>query len=719
MSQKTSPQRPFAIAAALALLPCLALAICVHRWGTTLPFIDQWDTPGLLFIRHLRGQLVWENFFAQHNEARKAFSSVVWMALGWQGWNVRVEMYLALALSYASVLVYFALCWRARLGSVFAPCVLTVLAAIVLLNPTGLRGELSAWLWGVNSENTIILAALLLGIATNVFVHRWWLRYALVAALCLVATYTFASGLALWVLLSPRLYGRMRSPERPRDLRAWLPDLAYVTLFIVVVATYFHGYFRPPDHPSMLDSLRMPFVTAEFYCAWFGAPLTPQLHDPHAAAAVGAVALAAWLVCVALVLRRRMWSSAAPFLILSTYALLAAAAVALGRATEGTGAAIAPRYVVHVATFWMGLNGLLWCCVRSTPRVGTMARTATLLATGLVAVEAPLVLQHWRQVYPRLTRDFYQSTRRGEAALQFVNLIEDNPDIYNIFPNGPIIVPRFRELVANGVLDVTLAPYEEALALAPEPVALDDDLRLEYTAGLVRIQGVLPRAAAPGGPLAGFTHVLLRAEQGDTAQFFAVFPMLCFESYASATAPVIDACASTRELEDGPYTVRIFVIDLDAERLIATDATTGFRKGPVRLEDTLDATTLDIQDGPTQGSLDTLNGAPLALDRVQSIPASAPLVLTGWMIDGEGPRLAERLFVRIGERLFPAHYHMPRADVARALRDDSLTACGFRCEVEPTLLPGRGPWTVQVVLETSAGSYVSHPAVATVELAAD
>src|SRR5437870_2689086 len=94
------------------------------------------------------------------------------------------------------------------------------------------------------------------------------------------ASFSYLNGLLVWPIGALLLL--FAEPRRPRYalLVIWLLVGAAVT------ATYFHGYTKPPQHPSLLFFARAPFSAIAYVLAAGGGALTATR---DAAIAVGAV----------------------------------------------------------------------------------------------------------------------------------------------------------------------------------------------------------------------------------------------------------------------------------------------------------------------------------------------------------------------------------------------------------------------------------------------
>jgi hypothetical protein len=716
-----SQRRPWTVLglAVLASLPCLAVIVCIHRYAGFLPLEDQWDTPGRLLEAQLDGSLTWRDFFVQHNEARKAFTNVVWMLLATSEWSARLEMYTSVLLVGACVLFYLWICRRASPGTSLAPLLLATTASVLLFNPAGLTGAQIPWLWGVNLENAIVIVVLVGAIFANTHLRSWPLRFATSAACSVAATYSFANGMLLWVLLYPRWLGPYSVGPHSVDvgsvgaggLKTWAPtrrslwlDVAYLAAFATVVVTYFSGYFRPPSHPSLMEALGRPDRVVKFYFAWLGAPLSPKFNSLAVAALVGFIGVGLFLWSFVQVARHRLWVRALPFLLLAAYTLISATAVSLGRSGAGAGGALASRYYLHVLVFYLGLNGLLWLCTtvgRERGR-GNLPRFAFWT---VLALQVACVASNWVGIHPKHIRFVQERVARGEAALQFVDLVPDNPDLTNIHGRMPQLIPRFKLLTRAGVLDIELAPSREKLEVSSAVVDQSATLFLTSLRDELRIFGDV----VDGPATEVLSHLLIHARAGAEEKYVSVIPLAAYRRERGTGRFHVDALISQENLPGGLVALELFGYDPATRRCVSLGVTTELRTAGITPAEILDATDLELRPQVGLVALDMVNDVAVLGRPEVAIPRGGPLVFSGWAVDVVASQLAARVYVKVGERLFPAQYGQPRPDVARNLDRPDFLACGFTCALDESLLDAETSGLFNFVVETRRGEFLVDP----------
>lgn len=367
------------------LVAFLILAWFVERFGVNVPYWDEWVELGFYAARQA-GTLTWQDIWLQHNEHRIPLSRLISIGLFdlLGEWNVVAQMACSAAIMGLSVagLGYT----LARLG--VAP-LLIVAIAVLLTSPL----QWENLLWGYQIHCFTLLLGIVLAVGAVALDEALRPRTIAVAILgCLIASFSFASGLVLWpaigALLALRIALRVDRWRAPAARRAIIPRLAvFAAAALACAAAFFHGYDTPPN------AYAAPGPTA--FAVWMARALGyPLLEAPAplplalAVAAWGAVALA-----MAGDVRRRAEAAARDRLVfragLILVLLASAAVIAYGR---GAASYVPSRY----ATLFL-LNVVLWVAAIAelTARSRTLPRRAAPAARlALCAVAAGLLVAH-------------------------------------------------------------------------------------------------------------------------------------------------------------------------------------------------------------------------------------------------------------------------------------------------------------------------------------
>lgn len=325
------------------------LLAAIARFGVNFPVWDQWDTPGLMFVRAyqgkfdwLAGQFDWPFLIAQHNESRKLFPRLILVSLAAvTDWNVKVEMFLIAGL----------------MG--------LIAVELYLLSRLTLVGISQRWQGGLAVVANLLVFSLiqydnfLLGLQVCVLLSLWAIVTGLLIAqtrwqlgwktllgvvLCTVSTYSFSNGLLSWIVIFPALFWARRWTKDA--LRSRLPWMGVWGLGMAVnLGAYFRDYIKPPEHPDV--SSASVWEIGHYVLVFLGSPLASR--DLSIATWVGLAILVSWLGCVVGLL----WPSpqmsdrlfrAKSWIMLGSYAFISGSFAAIGRAGFGVEQALSPRY---------------------------------------------------------------------------------------------------------------------------------------------------------------------------------------------------------------------------------------------------------------------------------------------------------------------------------------------------------------------------------------
>lgn len=411
MSQPDVSRSP--LRTAVLWLPALALLAAILWHRVDIPWNDSWDTPGNLLEARLQG---WNEWFRQHNESRKLLPRLFYVLCGADS---GLHAWSGVLLQWALLVGSFALLLRwLRAGEGTWP--VAALAALFVFTPAAHENVT----WDIQFIVIVPVFALLAAARLNASDRSPAVQALGSAALAVVATFTFANGLLCWLLNAPWWWriapgsGRRWRPER------W--DFVYAALGLAAVALYFHGYVKPPQHPSLAAALQQPVAAAAFFFAWIGGPWSQALAQPLAGATVlGALLLGAALALALTALRR--WSSlpreTVGWLLLLAYGLLSGLLATVGRFGFGPGFALPSRYVSFA--LWIPVATLGLAVALRVHRNRTFAAAAGMLGLlGLLAWPAGLAGLERRQY------EFEQ----GRLSLRAIDLLPQDPLLTRVHP---------------------------------------------------------------------------------------------------------------------------------------------------------------------------------------------------------------------------------------------------------------------------------------------
>lgn len=448
------------------------------RYWVNVPIWDEWDTPGATLAAFANRSLTWCDLFAQHNESRKFVPRLIYLALFQFGrWDVRVSMvvtFLTLCIASAACLL---LLRHARTLTGHALLAVWFVMNLLLFAPSQYENLLSGFMFEV-----FLTALCLFGmIAVNLARVPLRTKALLNAALAWVATYTFAHGMFLWAAGLPIPFAG--EPKRPATRRSRAVAYAgYLLAGVLSVAAYFVGYHRPEIAPPMAGLSQFPQLL-DFFAVWIGAVLQ---FDVPAARIAGAVvllvALCALVTGIRLFLQKRIdWLALYPWLVLGSWALLSGFVTALGRVSLGTDLVFrtgfigfsAVRYNGTAVFFYLALIGLLAELAAATARLHPRGRwrvpvTIAALLAG-ICLAAGWAWQFTAEL-PRL-RAFHENRRRALAAVQWIDIIPNNPELFLAYPYASGFGERVDAMQRLRVTNFRMAGAPLARILAAPPPA--------------------------------------------------------------------------------------------------------------------------------------------------------------------------------------------------------------------------------------------------------
>jgi len=132
----TAPTQPHPVLWMLSLLLTGfgARLWLIHKFGTPLPFWDQWEEVRYLFVPYFEGKLTFADWFRAHNEHRIFFTRIYDLAmLLWNGqWDNLLQMVVN-ALIYCVILCGFGWLLARFLGHKFWPLITLILMVVLVL----------------------------------------------------------------------------------------------------------------------------------------------------------------------------------------------------------------------------------------------------------------------------------------------------------------------------------------------------------------------------------------------------------------------------------------------------------------------------------------------------------------------------------------------------------------------------------------------------------
>lgn len=220
-----------------------AKLITLHRFGSDLPYWDQWAGEGMLtFLPWLERQEFWGPLFGLHNEHRIAPTRALCLALMLVGgqWDARVQCIVNASLH--ATMVALLLWWASTRVSRGWLLVIAVVLTLLVGSPIAWENILA----GFQSQFYFLIALSLLGIGGVVRNRAGSLPWVLAALACFTAVVSMGSGMLCG---APLIFlGLMQAafhPERRRDAFAML------ALGAAVLGMGAYLYVPAPHHAGL------------------------------------------------------------------------------------------------------------------------------------------------------------------------------------------------------------------------------------------------------------------------------------------------------------------------------------------------------------------------------------------------------------------------------------------------------------------------------------
>jgi hypothetical protein len=463
--------RPYFVVEGLVLLACAPaafMAYCVTENWVSVPLWDEWNTPAKLLISWSQGTLNFAELFSQHNESRKVFPGLVYLALAkLHGWDVRDGMVITLLSTGAIVALLFSLLKRTPGATTISALIAWVVMVFLCYSPV----QFENYLWGLQFEPLFPGLAVLTAAAVNLSRLSFGLKTVVNTLLALIATYTFANGMLLWLLAIP-LPSSPDSTTRRRRI-GWYA--AFLICAATAVGCYFINYAPPGSHPQLFSGTEKIGNFAHYLLLWVGSYFQSSALSPLMAGTIVVTAFAAAMVwTIVIIARERKWRAFYPWLLLAAYACGTAIVTTAGRLGFGVTQALDNRYTILSLSFHLATIGILYALYCSKIYTGKLSqrRFFVVICAVLIGFVATSLFWCYRDGLKQL-HALHERHLRLQRALEWVDAVPDNPDLALIFPVVDVLTARVHTLAENKLLRVRFASQAIASAIKYPPRAPD------------------------------------------------------------------------------------------------------------------------------------------------------------------------------------------------------------------------------------------------------
>lgn len=451
------------------LVPACVCLMVILRYGLTVLYWDELSIAGFLVTARDRGYPTWAELIAQHNESRKFFPRLLFLANTYLGdANPKRIMVINWGLLVVTVLMLRAVARRTLGGE--SKKIPGLAAVVTIVAGCGLL-TLAQWqnlLWGIQVVVTVPIFALAFSLWCSGWNRPLWLRGLLCGLAATVATFSYANGMVVWPLAGMALALAPRSSVRARVAIVG----AMVAAALAAIVYYRHGYVHPGSHPKVDIVLKEPTLAVKFVMAFLanGIRATTDIDTNIWIGWAGAIA--AFLAAGALAVRAIRQKdpsdllAAWPWLLLMAYSLISAGTTAVGRLGFGVAYALSERYVSFGIAFWVGLVPVVALALDlERDQAGNLATENTASRHGCRQAAALFGLGALAMMYlmslPLAMRESSQYANSRATALAASTWIDVAPNLPQVmetlFPLPAEAQQRIHDLAARKILPFHLA----------------------------------------------------------------------------------------------------------------------------------------------------------------------------------------------------------------------------------------------------------------------
>ena len=451
----------------LALFP-IALALRVMRHNrSSVPYGDDWDTPGSQIIAFLNGTLRFGDLFQQHNESRPLIPKLCYLALfaATGRWDPKDAMALTFVLACVGSLLLYQLLRRTTTFTFRSRVLACALLNAIWFCPP----QYEHFVWSILLVSFIPGVAVLASQVVNQSDLQLAWKVVINSILALIATYTFANGMLLWLLAIPICPTRQQSQPKNR-LNFVVCYVAYFLCATLSIWSYLHGYAHPVQHPEFATSFSDALPLLQFFLTWIGTTFALPGADPLLLGCffVGAFILLL-LIAVRVARQQQTFWRFYSWIVIALYAVISGAVIAFGRLRFGMATASAERYIPESVFFYLGFAGLSLTLWDSRRMFNHAQDVRVRFMTGLVIrffAVGWLVLVHKELARIEL---IHQERKDLALAVQWIPAIPSNSDLALAWVPPKVIVEKSVALAKHDALRPQFIPASLVSAVQNAP----------------------------------------------------------------------------------------------------------------------------------------------------------------------------------------------------------------------------------------------------------
>jgi len=348
----TNPQsdrKSIIVLSIIAILPVIVLIFLVTKYWVNVPFCDQWDI-SIIFEKYYSKSLSFSDLIAQQNESRMVFPRLIFLGMGLMtGWNVRVEMCLTIIFACLIALNLFILLKRIEGLNISGKLILLLIINLLLFSPV----QWENWLCGISMIKYTTALMLTTGLVINTSNISIRAKVAWNSILSIIATFSFANGMLLWLLLLPvnMFFRREDRKCQEKTKKELIYILLYVIIAVSTIGFYFADYHKPYYHPPFFLAVSRPLDAIAFFLVWIATPFIPA-NSPYASILpffVGGLVFSIFILSITYFVYRAYRDSSKlsffyPWVIIGFYSIINGIIITFGRLGFGVRFAAQNRY---------------------------------------------------------------------------------------------------------------------------------------------------------------------------------------------------------------------------------------------------------------------------------------------------------------------------------------------------------------------------------------
>lgn len=334
------------ISLCLAIIPAIVLGVLILKYSVNVPIQDQWQISDI-FEKFNQRTLSFNDLIAQHNESRKFFPRLIFLALGFiTKWNIRYEMLVTFLLACIVSINIYLLNKLTIGGSRIKGLTIAFISNIFIFSAV----QYENWLWGIQ----IVIFIPIVCITSCILIAYSRLNNRTKILICMVlstiSTFSYANGLLAWVIVLPVL--ALVQLKFWSDIRKniILYLLFWIIGFIANVTFYFHDYQKPLSHPNPLESIQYPYQIFQYFLVFLGGSLgvNSSIQALNNSIIFGLVIIIIFIgFCSYIIWHIKDYElryKTISWIMLGSYTVISALVTSFGRVTFGVEQALSSRY---------------------------------------------------------------------------------------------------------------------------------------------------------------------------------------------------------------------------------------------------------------------------------------------------------------------------------------------------------------------------------------